>query len=142
MSRTLKYIGNFLSVLAIVFALSCDEDDSTPVVTVASVESDNFYPGDQITMQGSNFDAVLFVFLENNQIPFQLDGDELTFVLPTSAPIGEALVTLVMPDGYIVTRNIEVVARPFPIITAISPSAAAEGEEVTIIGTSSVSNHW
>lgn len=136
MSRTLKYIGNFLSVLAIVFALSCDEDDSTPVVTVASVESDNFYPGDQITMQGSNFDAVLFVFLENNQIPFQLDGDELTFVLPTSAPIGEALVTLVMPDGYIVTRNIEVVARPFPIITAISPSAAAEGEEVTIIGTS------
>lgn len=136
MSKTLKYAANFLMVIAIVFAMGCEEDDSTPVVTVASVESDNFYPGDLVTLQGSNFDAVLFVFLGNNQIPFQLDGDALTFELPSSAAIGDATVTLVMPDGYIVTANVAVVARPFPIITAVTPSAAPEGGEVTIKGTS------
>ncbi|WP_051947221.1 carbohydrate binding domain-containing protein [Muricauda sp. MAR_2010_75] len=136
MSKALKYVGNFLAVVAIVFALSCEEDDSTPVVTVTSVASENFYPGDQVTMEGSNFGAVLFVFLENNQIPFQLDGEILTFTLPSNAAIGSGKVTLVMPDGYIVERNIEVVPRPFPIITALSTNAAPEGGEVTIAGTS------
>ncbi|MFD2100472.1 carbohydrate binding domain-containing protein [Flagellimonas iocasae] len=137
MSKALKYLGNFLTVMAIVFAVSCSEDDfSDSVVMVNSIESENFYPGDEVTMQGSNFDEVLFVFLGNNQIPFQLDGDVLTFMLPTSATIGGARVTLVMPDGYVVERNIDVVARPFPIITALSTSAAPEGGEVTIKGTS------
>ncbi|MEW2920907.1 carbohydrate binding domain-containing protein [Muricauda sp. ANG21] len=137
MSKAFKYIGNFLAVVAIVFALSCEEDDfSDSIVTVASITSDNFYPGDQVTMEGDNFDAVLFVFLENNQIPFQLDGETLTFTLPANAAIGTGLVTLVMPDGYVVERNIEVVARPFPIIIALSTNAAPEGEDVTIRGTS------
>ena len=141
MSKTLKYFSNLLTVMAIVFATamitSCEEDDlSASTVDVTTVESENFYPGDQVTMQGSNFEAVLFVFLGNNQIPFQLDGDTLTFTLPSNVAIGEGLVTLVMPDGYIVTRNIEVVARPFPIITGLSTNAAQEGEEVTIKGTS------
>jgi len=137
MSKTLKYISNFLAVIAIVLALGCEDDDlSATAVNVASVESDNFYPGDEVTMQGSNFEAVLFVFLENNQIPFQLDGDVLTFILPTNAAIGPGVVTLVMPDGYIETSNIEIVARPFPIITALSTSAAPEGAEVTLKGTS------
>ncbi|WP_108423617.1 carbohydrate binding domain-containing protein [Flagellimonas amoyensis] len=137
MSRTLKYLGNFFTVLALIFVLSCDDDDlSASTVDVTSVESENFYPGDQVTLQGSNFEAVLFVFLGNNQIPFQLDGETLVFTLPTSAAIGNAVVTLVMPDGYIVTRNVEVVARPFPIITALSTNAAPEGGEVIIKGTS------
>ena len=137
MSKTLKYLRAFFTIIALFFALSCDEDDSAiSTVNVTSVESDNFYPGDQVTMQGSNFTAVLFVFLGNNQIPFQLDGDALTFTLPANAAIGNGLVTLVMPDGYIVTRNIEVMARPFPIITGLSTSAAPEGGEVTIRGTS------
>lgn len=138
MSKTLKYIGNFIAVIAIVLTLnSCEEDDlSATEVNVTSVESDNFYPGDEVTIQGSNFEAVLFVFLENNQIPFQLDGDVLTFTLPSNAAIGPGVVTLVMPDGYIVTRNIEVVARPFPIITALSTNAAPVGAEVTLKGTS------
>tara|TARA_R110002012_G_scaffold56480_3_gene144795 strand:+ start:16756 stop:18270 length:1515 start_codon:yes stop_codon:yes gene_type:complete len=137
MSKTLKFIGSLLAVLAIVLAVSCEDDDlSATAVNVTSVESDNFYPGDEVSMQGSNFEAVLFVFLENNQIPFQLDGDVLTFTLPDNAPIGEGTVTLVMPDGYIVTRNIEVVARPFPIITSLSTSAAPVGGEVTLKGTS------
>src|SRR5690606_21773984 len=103
MSKTLKYLRAFFTIIALFFALSCDEDDSAiSTVNVTSVESDNFYPGDQVTMQGSNFTAVLFVFLGNNQIPFQLDGDALTFTLPANAAIGNGLVTLVMPDGYIV----------------------------------------
>jgi hypothetical protein len=137
MPKTVKYISTFLILLSLVFAVGCEDDDmSATTVSVTSVTSENFYPGDQVTMEGSNFEAVLFVFLGTNQIPFQLDGGTLTFTLPSNAAIGEDTVTLVMPEGYIVTRNIEVLARPFPIITGISTNAAQAGEEVTIVGTS------
>ena len=137
MPKTIKFVSKLLAVLFVVFSVSCEDDDlAATTVTVSSVESENFYPGEQVTMQGSNFDAVLFVFLGNDQIPFQLDGETLTFTLPENATIGTGKVTLVMPDGYIVERNIDIAARPFPIIQALSTNAAQEGEEVTIRGTS------
>ncbi|ULC60701.1 carbohydrate binding domain-containing protein [Flaviramulus sp. BrNp1-15] len=136
MLKNLKFISKFFTIIAIVFAVSCEDDDSFAPVVIDSVESDNFYPGDDVTFKGSNFNKVLFVFLEKNQIPFQLDGDTITFTLPESATIGSGVITLVMANGYTVTKNITVIARPFPIILTISPSAAQEGEQVTITGTS------
>lgn len=134
----MKILSLLLTVIVIVFATGCDPDDSvTPEVVINSVEPDVIHPGDQVNLQGRNFSEVLFVFLDKDQIPFQLDGDIITVTIPSSGgSIGEKTLTLVMPDGYIVTSRISVVPRPFPIIEAISPSAAQEGEEVTIKGTS------
>ncbi|HET8736814.1 MAG TPA: IPT/TIG domain-containing protein, partial [Pricia sp.] len=137
MIKTIQSLGVFFAVFAIFFATSCDQDDvSTPEVLITGIPSEEVFPGDEVTLEGNNFSAVLFVFLENNQIPFQLDGDIITFTLPSSTSIGGKKVTLVMPEGYIVTTDIAVVARPFPIITGLSTSAAQEGEEVIIQGTS------
>src|SRR5690606_17860580 len=136
MLKNLKFIGKFLTIIAIAFVVSCEDDDSFSPVVIDSVESENFYPGDDVILNGRNFDRVLFVFLDRNQVPFQLENDVITISLPTSAGIGNREVTLVMPDGYIVTTNIGLVARPFPIIQTVSPSAAQEGEQVTITGTS------
>lgn len=137
MFKNLKPIGVFFAFFAILFATSCEEDDySNPVVAINSVGSTEVFPGDDVTLEGNNFSAVLFVFVENNQIPFQLEGDIITFRLPSNTSIGGKKVTLVMPDGYIVTTDIAVVARPFPIITGLSASAAQEGGEVIIRGTS------
>lgn len=136
MLKNLKFIGKFLTIIAIVFAVSCEEDDSFSPVVIDSVESENFYPGDNVMFKGKNFDRVLFVFLDKSQVPFQLEDGVITFTLPSSGAIGNKEVTLVMPDGYIVTAQIEVVARPFPIIQTVSPNAAQAGEQVTITGTS------
>lgn len=137
MLKTFKYVSIVFTVIAIVFTTSCEQDDDAiPEVTITSVGPSEIFPDDQVTLQGENFDAVRFVFIETNQIPYQLDGDMITFTVPASAGLGEKKVTLVMPGGYIVTTNITIVARPFPIIEALSTNAAQEGEEVTIKGTS------
>lgn len=136
MPKTLKFISKFLTIIAIVFAVSCESDDSAPLVTIDSVTSDNFYPGEDVIFKGSNFDTVLFVFMGNNQIPFQLEGSDTIIITLPESGVGDAVITLVMADGYIVEKNIEVIPRPFPIIETVSPSAAAEGEQVTLTGTS------
>ena len=137
MIKNLKPISVFFAVFAILFATSCEQDDYTnPEVAITNVGTSEAFPGDDVTLEGNNFGAVLFVFVENNQIPFQLDGNIITFTLPENTSIGGKKVTLVMPDGYIVTTDLSVVSRPFPIITGLSTNAAQQGEEVVIQGTS------
>src|SRR5690606_22296381 len=138
MLKSTKILSLLLTVILIVFVTGCEQDDSvTPEVVINSVEPNVIHPGDQVNLQGENFNEVLFVFLDKDQIPFQLNGDIITVTIPSSGgSLGEKTLTLVMPDGYIVTSEISVIPRPIPIIEAISPSAAQEGEEVTIKGTS------
>ncbi len=138
MLKPIKITHLFLALFALIFITSCSPDDSgIPEVTINSMEPNVIYPGDQVKLQGENFNEVLFVFLDNNQIPFQLDGDIITVSIPSSGgSIGEKTLTLVMPDGYVVRSNMTIVARPTPNIVSLSSSAVAAGEEVTINGTS------
>ncbi|WP_228851419.1 carbohydrate binding domain-containing protein [Aegicerativicinus sediminis] len=137
MLKTLKFIRTFLLIIPIVFAISCEDDDSLIAeVVINSVQPNVIFPGDQVIIEGSNLNEVRFVFIDNDQIPYELDGGMIKFTISESMPIGDKLVTLVMPKGYIVTNNITITPRPFPIISAISTSAAGEGDELTIVGTS------
>lgn len=136
MLKNLKLIGNTLVIFAMVFAVSCKKDSPAPLVVIDSIDSEHFYPGEDVTLTGQNFNTVLFTFLEKNQIPFQLNGDMIVFTIPETYPIGTTILTLVMADGYTEIAEIEVAARPFPIIQTISPSAAPEGGQVTLTGTS------
>ena len=136
MLKKLKLIGNSLFIFAMVFAVSCKDDGPAPIVVIDSIESENFYPGEDVILKGQNFNTVLFTFLEKNQIPFQLEGGAIIVKIPETSPIGTTVLTLVMADGYTETADIDVVARPFPLIQSISPSAAPEGGQVTLTGTS------
>ncbi|MEZ4850702.1 MAG: IPT/TIG domain-containing protein [Bacteroidia bacterium] len=136
MLKKLKLIGNSLFIFAMVFAVSCKDDGPAPIVVIDSIESENFYPGEDVILKGQNFNTVLFTFLEKNQIPFQLEGGAIIVKIPETSPIGTTVLTLVMADGYTETADIDVVARPFPVIQSISPSAAPEGGQVTLTGTS------
>ncbi|WP_179021876.1 carbohydrate binding domain-containing protein [Winogradskyella forsetii] len=137
MLKALKLMGVFLIAVAISFSVvSCEDDPDFEEVVINSVSPDEIFLGEEVTLEGENFDAVLFVFLNNDQIPFQRDGNTITFTTPTNGGVGDRTVTLVMPDGYIVTTDITLVALPFPIIEALSTNAAQAGEEVTIKGTS------
>jgi len=136
MLKTLRLIGVFLAGIAISFSLSCEDDSDFVEVVINSVSPNEIFLGNEVTLEGENFSAVLFVFLNNDQVPFQRDGNTITFMSPTNEGVGNRTITLVMPDGYIVTTDITLVALPFPIIESLSTSAAKAGEEVTIKGTS------
>ncbi|WP_435132306.1 carbohydrate binding domain-containing protein [Formosa sp. A9] len=137
MLKNIKFISKCFAIIAVLLlAVSCDDDEAFSEVSIDNVTSENFYPGQDVILTGTNFDTVLFTFLEKNQVPFQLEGNSITITLPESTPIGDALLTLVMADGYTVTTMLEVASRPYPIIQAISPNIASGGENVTIVGTS------
>ena len=138
MLKPTKILGSFLTIFLLFFVTSCSTDDSDiPEVVINSMEPGTIYPGDEVKLQGENFNEVLFVFLDNNQIPFQLDNDIITFTIPASSgSIGEKVLTLVMPDGYVVRSNVTIIPRPTPAIEAISSNAVQAGGEVTIKGTS------
>ena len=138
MLKSMKIVSLFLALFALIFVTSCSTDDSEiPEVVINSMEPDVIYPGDQVTLQGENFNEVLFVFLDKDQIPFQLEDGIITVSIPSSGgSIGEKTLTLVMPDGYTVTSDMTIVARPTPDIVSLSSNAVSAGEDVTIKGTS------
>jgi len=136
MLKAFRLIGLFLTVISVSFLVSCEDDDTFTEVSIINISPNDIFPGDEVTLEGENFNEVLFVFLNNDQIPFQLDGNIITFSTPSNGGVGERTITLVMPDGYIVTTDINITARPEPIVQALSTHAAQEGEEVTLIGTS------
>ena len=136
MLKTLRLIGVFLAVISIFSLVGCDDDDTFREVSIISVSPNEIFPGDEVTLEGENFNDVLFVFINNDQVPYQLDGNIISFSTPLNGGIGERTITLVMADGYTVTTEITIIPRPFPIIEGISTNAAQEGEEVTLRGTS------
>ncbi len=136
MLKALRLIGVFLTVIAAFSVVGCNDDDTFEQVSIVSVSPNEIFPGDEVTLEGENFNEVLFVFLNNDQVSYQLNGNIISFLTPTNGGVGERTVTLVMPDGYIVTTEITIVPRPFPIIEAVSTNAAQEGEQVTLRGTS------
>ena len=136
MLKALKLIGAFLAIFAISSLVSCEDDSDFVPVVINSVSPDELFVGEEIILQGENFNSVLFVFVDNDQFPFQLDGNTITFIAPTTGGAGERTLTLVMADGYIVTEEINLNVRPIPIIQGLSTNAAQEGEQVILRGIS------
>lgn len=134
MKKFLKYQLGLLAIMMLV-VMACEEDE-IPQVAIANQNMASAYPGDQVTLEGTNFNTIQFVFIGNRQAAFQLDGDVLTFTVPESATPGQNVLTLAMANNYRVTGEIEVLIRPNPVIQSISPSAVAPGENVTIRGVS------
>ena len=134
MKKYLSILTKTLLIFSLVMTTSCEDDDLFEEVAVTGSDVTSAYPMESVTLTGSNFDDVQFVFVGNRQATFQLDGDSLTFQVPEGAPIGATTITLAMANNYRVTQPFEVLLRPTPVIEAISPTAAASGEEVHITG--------
>ncbi len=136
MIKALRLISLFFAVSFTCLMVSCQDDDTVAEVSIVNVLPEEIFPGDEVTIEGENFNSVLFVFINNDQVPFQLDGNQITFNTPTSGGVGNRKVTLVMAAGYTVEMDITLIPRVFPIIEAISTNAAPEGSNVTMVGTS------
>lgn len=136
-----RYLYKSLMLIAFsasIFLAGCKEDEEgQPNVAIENMDVTSAYPLEEVTIQGTNFNAVQYVFVGTIQAPFELgDGNSLTFTVPQLAVPGMSSVTLALPGSARVATEFEVLVRPVPVIQSISPSAAASGEQVTILGTS------
>ena len=137
MKKSVKKILHLFTIVALVIStIGCNDDDPFAEVNVSGSDVMSGYPLDQVTLQGSNFELVQFVFVGKLQVEFQLGDGILTFVIPQNAVIGTTTITLAMVDNYRVTYPFEVLLTPVPIIQAFDKAYAAAGESVTITGTS------
>lgn len=136
MKNITKNFFSLLAIMAILVAANSCKDEEIPMVQVNNQDVTAAYPGDDVTIEGTNFNTVQFVFVGNRQATFQLDGDVITYQVPDASTPGLNTVTLAMVDNYRVTTELEVLVRPVPVIHTITPSAAAVGETVTIEGVS------
>lgn len=140
MKKYIKLLFSFIAVFTLITVVSCDDDEfsgngkGTGNVSIASISPGAEYPDETVTLVGTGFNEVQFVFVGNLQAEFQLDGDTIYFVVPTKAVVGMTTVTLAMAENYRVSVDFEVLLRPTPVFEKISPSAAQSGEIVTIKG--------
>ena len=137
MKKYIKILFRSFSIIALLLALSCQDDDAfLAEVSIDSVNPEAAYPLDLVQIQGANFDYVQFIFVGDAQANWELTDGVITMEIPANAPIGNVPLTFAMKDNYRIKSSIEVILRPIPVIQRITPSAAAEGETVTLIGTS------
>ncbi|WP_082331887.1 carbohydrate binding domain-containing protein [Mangrovimonas xylaniphaga] len=136
MNKFLKFLFSAFTIVLALTLVNCNNDDDFTEVSVTAVNPTSVYPLESVTIQGSNFDYVQFVFVGDKHTEFFLNEDgTLTFVVPENAQVGNNVVTLAMVNDYRVHFNIEVLLTPVPIIQNFDAFVAV-GSNVTITGTS------
>jgi len=134
MKNILNVFGLFALGTLLLISGCKDELEIGPTVTF-SVSPLSAYGGDVVTLQGTNLHTVRNLFVGDRHAEIQsISESSITFVVPKNAVPGSNEIVLAMLNNYRVTNPFEVLLRPIPEIYAISPSAAAEGEEVTLAG--------
>lgn len=136
MKKIITYLFGFLAFTSVILT-SCEDDEFNYPVDISSQSVESAYPLERVTIEGTNFNTVQFVFVGTLQANFEIEeSGAITFEIPASADAGMTTVTLAMANNYRETFQIEVLQRPFPVIERISPSAGAPGESITIAGSS------
>ncbi|SHF95329.1 IPT/TIG domain-containing protein [Flavobacterium fluvii] len=135
MKNNIKRLSKLFAVIAFFMALSCENDDSSPSVTITKVNPAVQYIQSTATLEGTGLDQVKYVFVGNFDAPFTVSEGVISFTIPAGVTPGTNNITLVVDNNYRVTSSIDVLVKPIPTISTITPSAAAAGQNVTINGT-------
>ena len=134
MKNNIKRHCGFLALITSLFLMGCDNNNDAESVSVLSVSPAEQYVQDIATIEGSGLDQVQYVFVGQVESSFTVEGNTLSFEVPTAATLGKNVVTLAMKNHYRLTTEIGVLKKPIPAVKTITPSAAAAGENVTIYG--------
>ncbi|TRZ42496.1 carbohydrate binding domain-containing protein [Robertkochia solimangrovi] len=136
MNRLLITISTLCFSLILLMLGGCKNDDDFTEVSIGDINPNPAFTGDLVTVTGSNFQSVQFVFVGEKDVAYTLENDVISFYVPEESPAGDLDLTLVMADNYRVRSKIMVEQKPIPLIRRISPSAVGPGNEVTIAGVS------
>ncbi|MEZ4810106.1 MAG: carbohydrate binding domain-containing protein [Allomuricauda sp.] len=132
MKNSLKYILSTIALVALLFVAGCEEDDNFTIVPVSveQISVDSAFPGDPVSLTGSNFNTVQFIFVGDQQAQFQLTDNTITFNVPQGADIGSNTITLAMANNYRVNLPFEVLLRPIPVIETFDAFVPVGGDLV------------
>lgn len=144
MSNIRKVTTMMLSaVIAGFFIMGCDNDDAiTYSVTDVSSRITGFNkdvtgPGASLTINGSEMDKVVRIFIGNEVITqnsfTEVTPNSITFNVPLTVSLGESEVLVVYGGNERAFTSITVVA--LPAISTFTPAFVSAGETVTISGT-------
>lgn len=123
-----------MAALFFLLFTACENDDNPVGATISSVSPMEEFPRGTITLEGTNFEHVQYVFLRKKAVEFTREGSSITFQIPQGTVDGEAEVTLILPAGVRERTTITVLPSADPIFTSFSKRAAKTGEDVTITG--------
>lgn len=136
MKKIFQHIALSIVALASVMMLSqCEMDDDVTPVVIESASTEAVFQGQPVSLTGSGFDQVKFVFLGIDQMEFTLDENTITFTVPEEAPVGMMEITLAMVGNIRETKMLDVQLKPTPVITRFDPFVPV-GSDLTIVGTS------
>ena len=113
---------------------ACEKEDEAIVATINSVSPAEEYPRGTISLEGSNFEHVKYLFVGEKAVDYTLEGNTITFAIPDGMVAGEKQLTLILPEGSRTKGVVTVLPSADPIFENFSSKAARVGEEVTITG--------
>jgi hypothetical protein len=102
---------------------------------ITSVDKEVTQPGDVVTITGTGLDEVYKVLLntDNVPVPFTATPTQLQITIPATSPLGDVItVTLLFSDKGIAQIPLRIISPP--VIFAIVPEAAHEGDVISLYG--------
>ena len=134
MKNIIKASAFYFIAALFLLLTGCESDDDPIMATISSVSPTEEFPRGTITLEGSNFEHVQYVFLRKMAVEFTQEGSTITFQIPEGTVDGEAEITLILPAGVRERATVTVLPSADPIFTSFSKRAAKTGEDVTITG--------
>ena len=102
------------------------------IPTIASVDPETAFPGDDITIKGINFSAVSSVTFGSTAAVYIInDSTKLTVTIPADLSGANQIITVSAPTG---SDTISYVVNYAPVVTSIDPEQASEGQLITVKG--------
>jgi hypothetical protein len=141
--KTTKILSVLMAsfMMAIIFQCTNDDDAITYSVTevndrVTGFGTEKAGTGAPLTVNGSNLDKVVRLFVGNLVVPAKsftsVSESSITFTVPSASSVGDNQLLFIFPGSERAFSSIEVI--PFQAVTDFVPTSASEGETVTIRG--------
>lgn len=124
----------FLAACFSMLLTACNKEDEAVVATINSVSPAEEYPRGTITVEGSNFDHIQYVFVGDKAVEYTMNENSFSFTIPDGTVAGEKELTLVLPGGSRTKGKVTVLPSADPIFESFTKRAARAGQEVTITG--------
>ncbi|MDF1559681.1 MAG: IPT/TIG domain-containing protein [Bacteroidales bacterium] len=102
---------------------------------ITSVDKQVTQPGDVVTITGTGLDEVYKVLLntDNVPVPFTATATQLKVTIPATSPLGDVITVSLLFSGKGIAQIPLRIISP-PVIFAIVPEAAYEGDVISLYG--------
>lgn len=130
------------TVILLAFTLGCNDDDAITYSAtdansrISGLSATQIGGGQPVTVTGTGLDKLVRIMVGNSAVPARLftevSSTSLTFLIPTSVPLGVNDILYVFEGSGRASGEIEIV--PLQIANNFTPYAAGTGQIVTITG--------